>query len=454
MSFFCPARSPKSLVERVVPNVLCDAERGPRLSALGTTRATMRTAVLIISLIALALRLPAEVLGPAGVDRLRSQIRSNFFIPDPLPALEARTHRQFSPAPGVQAEAITYATEYGTRVPAILYLPDPLPAGKIPALIIVNGHGGDKYSWYSYYSGITYARAGAAVLTYDQAGEGERSSTRKSGTREHDKLQGGPIMARELCGLMLTDIMQAVSYLASRPEVDPARIGAGGYSMGSFVLAIAGAIEPRIHACVLTGGGNLDGPGGYWDKSKDMCQGYPYQSLSFLGDRGAVIYALHAARGPTMVWNGTADNVVNMPHTLDPFFADLHARTVALHGSANNVFEWGFTQGASHRPQFLNRQCALWLNQQLHFPNWTDASIRAMPDTLISDWARRTNFPMDKLYATPEREGGTLAIGADVPGLEREYLSVFTPEEWQEHKADYQFATWTEWAEVAARTAR
>ena len=271
----------------------------------------------------------AEPLTPARVAALRAQVRANFFVPDPLPPIDGKVHRRFEPARGVSAEAVTYATEFGMRVPAILYLPKPLPKGRIPAVIIVDGHGGDKYSWYSYYAGVVFARAGAAVLTYDQAGEGERSSTRESHTREHDKLEGGPTMARRLAGLMITDVMQAVSYLASRPEIDPARIGAGGYSMGSFVLALAGAVEPRLRACAMVGGGNLDGPGGYWDGSKPMCQGLPYQSLSFLGDRGAVLYALQVARGPVMIWNGRVDSIV--AKAKDPFFADLrtHARQLA-----------------------------------------------------------------------------------------------------------------------------
>src|SRR5579864_313624 len=106
------------------------------------------------------------------------------------------------------------------RIPAVLYLPEH-PTGKIPALVVVNGHGGDKYSWYSFYTGILYARAGAAVLTYDQIGEGERNVGRKSGTRAHDHIQGGRELARCLCGLMITDARQAVSYLSARPEVDP-----------------------------------------------------------------------------------------------------------------------------------------------------------------------------------------------------------------------------------------
>ena len=144
------------------------------------------------------------------------------------------------------------------------YLPEPLPKGKIPGFVVVNGHGGDKYSWYAFYTGILFARAGAAVLTYDQIGEGERNVDRASGTRAHDTIKGGRVLARELAGLMMTDVMQGVSYLSERPEVDAKRIAVGGYSMGSLVVALTGAVDTRVQACVLCGGGNLDGPGGYW----------------------------------------------------------------------------------------------------------------------------------------------------------------------------------------------
>ncbi len=367
-------------------------------------------------------------------------------MPEPLPALEAKTHRKFSPAPGVVAEAVTYATELGMRVPAILYLPDPLPEKKIPAFIVVNGHGGDKYSWYAYYPGIAFARGGMAVLTYDPAGEGERSRTRKSGTREHDALKGDEELARRLCGLMLTDIFQATSYLASRPEIDATRIGAGGYSMGSFVLAIAGAMEPRLRAIDLSGGGNLSGAGDYWEKSsKTMCQAQPWHSLDFLGpERGAMIYALNAARGATMIWNGRVDTVVAMPSTQEPFFEALRASAVKIRGTAENAFEFGFTEAGSHRPYFVTKPVAIWLEQHLDFPNWTEAQVRALPETHISEWSAKTGVPIDKLYATEDREGGAMAIGDGVPGIAREQLSVFTPAEWEKEKTNLMFDTWTE----------
>ena len=36
------------------------------------------------------------------------------------------------------------------------------------------------------------------------------------------------------------------------------RIVIVGYSLGSFMAAITRAVDPRIRACVLAGGGNLD----------------------------------------------------------------------------------------------------------------------------------------------------------------------------------------------------
>lgn len=386
----------------------------------------------------------AAPLTPQQIDETRARMRANFFI-DPLPDLAAKTHRTFEPAAGVTVEAVTYATQFGLRVPAMLYLPNPLPAGgKVPAFIVVNGHGGDKYAWYAFYTGVAFARGGMAVLTFDPAGEGERSGNRASGTREHDRLQGNEAMARRLFGQLAGDVMQAVSYLSARPEIDRTRMAAAGYSLGSFILAITGAMEPRLRACVLVGGGNLDQPGGYWDRSKQMCQGLPYKSLGFLGDRAAMVYALQAARGPTLIWNGRGDTVVNMQNTHEPFFDDLRARTIAARGGeAKGVFEYGLVDRTSHRPYWLTRPVVEWLEREIDFPGWTPAQVRGLPETHISAWAKEHGVEMDRLYATEDREGGTRAIGEGVPGLTREQLSVFSPDEWGRLKETLSFDAWT-----------
>jgi dienelactone hydrolase len=382
----------------------------------------------------------------------KSQIREALFIPQPMPPLEATENGEFEPELGIVAERVTYGTQFGLRVPAILYRPKS-PQGKIPALIVVNGHGGDKYSWYAFYSGVLYARAGAVVLTFDPIGEGERNTDRKSGTRAHDKVQQPPEMGRRLGGLLVTDVMQAVSYLRQRPEVDPERIGAMGYSLGSFVTAVVGAADERLKVCVLTGGGNLDGVDEYWDKSKPMCQGIPYQSLRFLGDRAAAIYALHAARGPTLIFNGAADTVVAIPTHGEAFFHDLRQRTARLRGSNAGVFDYRFAPAVSHRPFFVTRDVALWLEQQLDFPNWTPAEIEKLPTTHISQWASENNVAMDRGYIAEDREGGTPALGSGVPSLSRRDLSVFSDTAWDQQKSRLIYESWVAKASAAVKSA-
>ena len=388
----------------------------------------------------------------ASTEQERSRIRSTLLVPDPLPALHVENYGQIEIASGVIAERVSYATAYGLRVPAIVYRPTLKPAAKMPGLIVVNGHGGDKYSWYAFYSGILYARAGATVLTYDPIGEGERNAQRKNGTRQHDRDVEPEEMGRRMGGLMMTDVMQAVSYLAQRSDVDAGRLAALGYSMGSFVLGLACAAETRLNACVLTGGGNLDGDGGYWDSSsKKMCQAIPYQAMKFLGDRGAALYALHAGRGATLIWNGTADDVVSIERMGPGFFENLQQRTIAAHGSRRDVFEFGFTEGTGHRPYFVTRPVALWLQKRLHFANWTEESIARMPETHISEWAEKGGVFLDKAYATELREGGTRALGTGIPAVPHDALNTLPLEQWQREKDKYVYETWVRNAQALLR---
>ncbi len=105
----------------------------------------------------------------------------------------------------------------------------------------------------------------------------------------------------------------------------------------------------------------------------------PYRSLAFLKDPPAVIYALHASRGPTLVVNGELD-WDGKPRAKQNarWYQALRRRTIEFRGSANTIFDIGtFERGAIHRPYFVNRDVALWLHHQMQFPNWTAAEIEA-----------------------------------------------------------------------------
>ncbi|MBV9613159.1 MAG: prolyl oligopeptidase family serine peptidase [Acidobacteriaceae bacterium] len=380
----------------------------------------------------------------------RQQVETALHIIEPLPKVEPKFYGQFSPAAGVAAERVSYATDYGLRIPAIVYHGAGATIAKHPALVIVNGHGGDKASWYAYWAGILYARAGAVVLTYDPIGEYERNAERRSGTGQHDELIPPDDMARRMAGLMVTDIMQAVRYLAQRPDVDAKRIAVLGYSMGSFISSLACAADTQVHACVLVGGGDLDGPGGYWDESKKkMCQAIPYQSLNALGDRPAILYALNAKRGPTLVWNGSADEVVDIPHHGQDFFEDLRRRTAAALGSNKDVFDFGFTADGGHRPYFLTRPVALWLEEKLKFPNWTKKEIESMPETRVLDWAAKNNLSTPPSLVNEHGEGGTMALGSDIPAVPRDQLHAIPEAVWDSERDKYIYETWVDRAKTA-----
>jgi hypothetical protein len=126
----------------------------------------------------------------------RAEIRKALYVPDKLPALEAKVWSSFEPMPGVMADRVTYQTSDGMLVPTIVYRPEHWPGQnkgvKLPGVVVVNGHGGDKFTWYALYSGMLFAKAGAEVVTYDPIGEGERNVDRRSHASAHDKIQDAP----------------------------------------------------------------------------------------------------------------------------------------------------------------------------------------------------------------------------------------------------------------------
>ena len=397
----------------------------------------------------------------------RAEIRHTLYVPDKLPALEAKTWSSFSPMPGVIADRVTYRTSSGMMVPAIVYRPEKVK-GKLPGIVVVNGHGGDKYTWYAFYSGLMFAQAGAEVVTYDPIGEGERNIDKKSRASSHDKIVPPPPgvsaddWGQRLAGLMQVDLMQGVSYLAQRPEVDPKRIAVVGYSMGAFVTGIAGALDTRIHAVLLSGGGTFDDAsdgGKSYDTGTLPCQAAPWHALKVLGDqfhqRGAVLYALNAERGPMLVENGSMDTVMDIPHRTPEWFAAMREQAVTLDkangGSAANMFTTHVDDGKSHRTAWVERYGVNWLNDQIHFANWSSADIAKMPTTHILDWMTANNVDITKGYVREDRETGLIALGTGYPGLSREQLTVLPDADWQKMKAEFTYESWAEKTMAAER---
>ena len=70
----------------------------------------------------------------------------------------------------------------------------------------------------------------------------------------------------------------------------------------------------------------------------------------------------------------------------------------------------------------------------LYLPNWSEDTVRDMPVSKMTDWAKANGVETDRLYATESSEGGTQAIGTGVPGLTCDQLGVFSRAEWEQRK--------------------
>jgi dipeptidyl aminopeptidase/acylaminoacyl peptidase len=134
----------------------------------------------------------------------------------------------------VREETVEFLSE-GTRVVGILRLPD---AGDGPFPAIVQGPGwlglADAKAYVPWHA--AFVDAGYGVLVFDYRGHGESDGER------------GWILPER----MVEDMINAVTYLETRPEIDPRRIGAFGIGgIGSANAIVAAARDERIRCLAV-----------------------------------------------------------------------------------------------------------------------------------------------------------------------------------------------------------
>lgn len=133
-------------------------------------------------------------------------------------------------------------------------LTKPLKAGgRLPAILYGHSHGGrydigadellDGREYLLDPLGPVFARAGYVTLSIDMPVFGKRATVTEGAAAKALLWYG-----KGLFGQMLCDHSAALTYLASRPDVDPERIGAFGISMGCTLSYWLAAMDERIKA--------------------------------------------------------------------------------------------------------------------------------------------------------------------------------------------------------------
>jgi len=149
-------------------------------------------------------------------------------------------------------------------VPALILIPD-RRRERAPGLLFVHWHAGQYdlgkeqlirgVSAQPAYAPIC-AEMGLVTMAIDSWCFGERRHDENGRRGEEDTFKQMLWQGRVLWGMMLFDEFRALSYLASRPEVDPASLGAFGMSMGATKVWWLAALEPRVRlaidVCCLT----------------------------------------------------------------------------------------------------------------------------------------------------------------------------------------------------------
>lgn len=135
-------------------------------------------------------------------------------------------------------ENVTFTSD-GLKISGTLCLPDNAPKGKkLACVMVLHGFGSNKTSDNVKIPCQMLNEWGYAALGFDMRGCGESEGTR----------------ANLICLEQVADTRNAVTYLQSRADIDPGKIGVLGSSFGGAVAVYSAGVDERIGCCVSSGG--------------------------------------------------------------------------------------------------------------------------------------------------------------------------------------------------------
>jgi uncharacterized protein len=127
----------------------------------------------------------------------------------------------------------------GLKLAGIVHTPDDLRAGEFrPAFVILHGFGGNKDGHGQTVMAEQLTAWGYITMRIDFRGCGESEG-------EHGRI---------ICLDQVADASNAITYMASRADVDAKRIALVGSSFGAAVAIYAGGADSRVAAVISSGG--------------------------------------------------------------------------------------------------------------------------------------------------------------------------------------------------------
>lgn len=147
----------------------------------------------------------------------------------------------------VRSESLTLQLPVES-VSSLLLVPE--SATPVPAALLLHGYSSTKERLSSTI-GRALAARGIASLAVDLPLHGTRDDALASQARSN------PLALIGEWKRALAEANAAIHWLAARHDIDPARIAAVGYSLGSYIALITAAGEPLVRAVIAAAAGDL-----------------------------------------------------------------------------------------------------------------------------------------------------------------------------------------------------
>lgn len=209
---------------------------------------------------------------------------------------------------GYVVEKVIFASRPNFHVTGLLFLPP--GKGPFPGVLVPCGHsaGGKDEEKYQRAS-IALAKQGFVSFCYDPLGQGERHQVLlpdgATSPPNHTVLGVSCIpLGTNFAQFRIWDGMRALDYLASRPEVDPTRLGctgnSGGGTLTSYLMALDDRIVAAAPSCYLTTFRTLLPKNGPQDAEQNI-----YGQIAFGMTQAE--YVMMRAPQPTLICTATKD---------------------------------------------------------------------------------------------------------------------------------------------------
>ena len=188
-------------------------------------------------------------------------------------------------------QRISFTNANGESVPGLFRRPK--ADGIYPCALLLHGLTSKKEDMSSMF-GRALAEKGVASLALDAPNHGERNGARPA---NHDPAWFFNVMRG---GIL--DYRLALDYLKTRKDVDSARVGLVGYSMGAMMGSILSGVDDRVKATVLCVGG---------DVTKAFASQIPPALREAADSVAPANFVGHISPRPVLMINGRQDNIVN-----------------------------------------------------------------------------------------------------------------------------------------------